>query len=187
MSKHAGNSNNPQTTETLEEQVVDPGDYNRTQRFKEIHQARQRVSEFVAQMELPDDGSSYYLKETTRLAHLVALYILELEPLIIQSEFENGEFVADDIEYKSLRDFAAKIGAKYNENGNSTPNPQEIISIYSAANRFYARVGMDLEMDIDKGDAGFDYSDILAEGPPGGSAPDVPDDIGDENGGESNE
>lgn len=156
------------------EQVVDPDDYNRTQRFKEIHQARQRVTEFVSQMELPDDGNGYYLKESSRLAYLVALYILELEPLIVQSEFEEGDLVPNGLQYGSLQEFAARMGIKFNNDGTSPPSPQEVMSIYSAANRFYARVGMDLEMKADEGDAGFDYTDILEEGPPGeGEKPEI--------------
>jgi hypothetical protein len=55
-----------------------------------------------------------------------------------------------------------------------TPSPQEVMAYFSAANRFYARVGMDLELAEDEGDAGFDYSDILDEGPPGeGEKPEI--------------
>jgi hypothetical protein len=53
---------------------------------------------------------------------------------------------------------------------------------FSAANRFFAQVGMDLELTEDKGDAGFDYSDILEEGPPGGDAPQLETDGSDEEG-----
>lgn len=158
------------------EQVVDPDDYNRTQRFKEIHEARQRVTEFLSQMELPDKGGgTYHLREATRLGHLVSLYIMELEPLIIQSDIDDSDLVPDKLACDSLLQFAASMGVKPGgDEYEQTPSPQEVMHYFSAANRFYARVGMDLELAEDEGDAGFDYSDILEEGPPGeGEKPEI--------------
>lgn len=144
------------------EQVIDPEDYNRTQRFKEIHTARQRIADFVTDMEMPDEGGDqFYLRETSRLAYLVALYILELEPLIVQSDIEDGELVPDSSKYSSLRDFAMKMGIQYTKDGTRPPSPPTVMAIYSAANRFYARVGMDLEMEDGNNEADADYSDIL--------------------------
>jgi len=158
--------------EQLAEQVVDPEDYNRTQRFKEIHQARQRVSEFVTTMEMPDKGGNkYYLSESSRLAYLVSLYVLELEPLIIQSDFKDGELIPDGSSYDSLRDFAAKMGIDHSDDETTAPPPPKIMQVFAAANRFYAHVGMDLKLEEDEGDAGFDYSDILETGPPGDRDP----------------
>jgi len=158
------------------QKVVDPEDYNRTQRFKEIHQARQRVTEHMSQMELPESGAaSYMVQESTRLAHLVSIYILELEPLIIQSDLDDSELLSENAVYDSLLDFAYKMGVKPGKGTeNRTPSPQEIVQYFSAANRFYARVGMDLDLAEDEGDASFDYSDILQEGPPGeGEFPEI--------------
>jgi hypothetical protein len=43
---------------------------------------------------------------------------------------------------------------------------------------------MDLQLKENEGDAGFDYSDILEEGPPGGDAPQIEaDGSGNERGG----
>lgn len=162
--------------EGFAEQVVDPADYNRTQRFKEIHEARQRVTEFLSQMELPEKGGTMYkTKSATRLAHLVSLYIMELEPLIIQSDFGNGEFFREGAPYGSLLEFAAAMGVMYGETQEEQIlSPQAVMQYFSAANRFYARVGMDLELEEDDGDAGFDYEDILEEGPPGeGEKPEI--------------
>jgi len=158
------------------EQVVDPDDYNRTQRFKEIHQARQRVTEFVSQMEMPKrGGGSYKLREATRLSNLVSLYIMELEPLIVQGDIDDTDLISDNLAYDSLLDFASSMGVKSgNDEYERTLSPQETMHYFSAANRFYARMGMDLELAEDEGDAGFDYSDILNEGPPGeGEKPEI--------------
>jgi hypothetical protein len=144
-------------------EVVDPEDYNRKQRFKEIHEARQRVTEFLSQMELPDEGGgSYHLREATRLGHLVSLYIMELEPLIIRSDIDDNELVPDKLACDSLLQFASSMGVKPGEDKyERTPSPQEVMAYFSAANRFYARVGMDLEMEDGSKEAGADYSDIL--------------------------
>jgi hypothetical protein len=157
-------------------QVVDPDDYNRTQRFKEIHQARQRVAEFLSQMEVPDKGGGEYrLREATRLSYLVSLYVKELEPLIVQSDIDDSELVPDRLTFDSLLQFAAVMGVKPGgDQEEQTPSPQHSMAYFSIANRFYARVGMDLELAEDDGDAGFDYSDILEEGPPGeGEKPEI--------------
>lgn len=160
--------------------VMDPEDFNRQQRFKEIHDARQRVTEFLSEMEIPDvGGGTYQLREATRLAHLVSLYILELEPLIIQSQIDSGDLVSAD----SLLEFASRMGINPDkEKSAQTPSPQESMQYFSAANRFFAQVGMDLELSEEKGDAGFDYSDILEEGPPDGDVPDIGSDGGTEEG-----
>jgi len=158
------------------ERVVDPDDYNRTQRFKEIHQARQRVTEFVSQMEMPKvGGGKYNLREATRLAYLVSLYIMELEPLIIQSDVDDSDLLDDRLSHGSLIGFAARMGVKVGEDQyEQVPSPQEVMQYFSAANQFYARVGMDLEMAEDEGDAGFEYTDILEEGPPSeGEKPEI--------------
>lgn len=158
--------------DSLTDHVVDPEDYNRTQRFKEIHQARQRVTEFLSEMEMPEEGGGRYgLREATRLAYFVSLYILELEPLIIRSDINHSDLPGDD----SMLRYAYRMGLKPGETSEEqTPAPQESMRYFSAANRFYARVGMDLELAEDEGDAGFDYSDILEEGPPGeGDKPEI--------------
>jgi hypothetical protein len=165
--------NAPTDPQTPDAVVTDPEDFNRQQRFKEIHDARQRVTEFLSQMEMPEKGGgTYHLREATRLSYLVSLYIMELEPLIVQSNINDSELLADNLACDSLLQFANSMGVKPGENQNEqTPTPQEVMLYFSAANRFFARVGMDLELTEDKGDAGFDYSDILEEGPPEGDAP----------------
>ncbi len=165
-----------QFADRFAEQVVDPDDFNRTQRFKEIHQARQRVTEFVSKMKMSDKGGgTYNLREATRLGYLVSLYIMELEPLIVQSDIDDSELVSDKLPCNSLLQFTSSMGVKPGEDQyEQTPSPQEVMHYFSAANRFYARVGMDLELAEDEGDAGFDYTDILEEGPPGeGEKPEI--------------
>jgi hypothetical protein len=132
-----------QFADRFAEQVVDPDDFNRTQRFKEIHQARQRVTEFLSQMEMPDKGAgSYNLTESTRLSYLVSLYIMELEPLIVQSDIDDSELIPDNLVWNSLLKFATSMGVKPGEDQyERTPSPQEVMAYFSAANRFYARVG----------------------------------------------
>ena len=161
---------------TMTEFVQDPDDYNRTQRFKQIHRGRERVSDFISKMELVKHGNSHYKpKSANRLAYLVSLYILELEPLIMQSDFDDSQLVPDDLPFDSLLQFASTLGTVPSDTpGGSTPPPWMSIRYYSAANRFYARVGMDLELGEEDGDAGFEYTDILEEGPPGeGEFPDI--------------
>jgi len=176
--------NTPTDPQTAPVVVTDPDDYNRQQRFKEIHDARQRVTDFVAMMELSSEDGMYLKSEAKRLAYLVSLYIMELEPLIVRSDVDDGELVGDGGPFGSLVGFASFMGMK--RPGGDTVSPAASMSYFSAANKFFARVGMGLELDQREGDAGFDYSDILEEGPPGtGDAPQLEaDGRGDEAGGD---
>ena len=162
------------TEDTHRVEVADPEDYNRQQRFKEIHQARQRVTAHVADMDLGRQNK-YNMQEAKRLAHLVSLYILELEPLFAQSRFEEGELMPDELAWNSLREFRRKIGIARTQNGDSTtPSPAKLLAVFGAANQCYADLGMELDLREDDGDAGFDYSDILGEEAPGtGEKPDI--------------
>jgi len=50
-----------------------------------------------------------------------------------------------------------------------------VMLAFRKANEFLAEVGLDANMDGEKQDAGFDYSDILEEGPPEGDKPQLDD------------
>jgi len=171
MSEH----NSPTDPYTPTAVVTDPDDFNRQQRFKEIHDARQRVTEFLSQIDIPKKGGgSYNLREATRLSYLVSLYIFEIEPLIVRSDIDDSELVPANLAFDSLLDFAGKMGVKSGPTEyEQTCSPQVVMQYFSGANRFFARVGMDLQLKENEGDAGFDYSDILEEGPPGGDAPQI--------------
>ena len=154
------------------QQVTDPDDFNRTQRFKEIHDARQRVTDHIAEMELGDGANRYNTLASKRLAYLIALYVAELEPLIEQADIDDEELVPDSSPFNGLREFVAHMGVSPPNSERGYLSPQALMKMFGAANRFYAKVGLDLELEEDDGDAGFDYSDILEEGPPGsGTSP----------------
>lgn len=166
-------SSDQQAPGQLPEHVVDPEDYNRNQRFKEIHEARRRVSDFVAGIESPE-FDRHNREQATKLAHLVALYILELEPLIDNSDIDRGEMIPDNLPCSSLSDYAHTLGAAlWDGDDHAQVQLSEIMQVYSAANRFYATVGMDLDLEEGHTDAGFEYDDILQEGPPGVDASDT--------------
>ncbi|MCD2201673.1 hypothetical protein LPA44_17570 [Halobacterium sp. KA-4] len=153
--------------------MTDPDDFNRQQRFKEIHDARQRVADHISEMEINQQtGTSYPLFEISRLAHYVSLYIIELKPLIARSDWDGSQHIPDDRPYDTITEWASKMGFTRERDGSPAPaGIHECMQIFSVANRFFAEVGMDLEIAEEQGDAGFDYSDILEEGPPGGDAP----------------
>ena len=160
---------------SFEEQVMDPDDFNRTERFREIHAARRRVSDYVSEMEMPKEGTKYFTRTTARLGYVVSLYVFELEPLIEQSVFEDGDLVSDESSYDSLRDFTRTMGLIHSDDKEvKAPTLTQVMSIFSAANRFYAKVGLDLELKVEESDAEFTYADILDDGPPGdGNEPDL--------------
>jgi hypothetical protein len=95
--------------------VMDPDDFNRTERLRENHAARRRVSDYVSEMEMPKEGTKYFTRTTARLGYVVSLYVFELEPLIEQSVFEDGDLVSDESSYDSLRDFARTMGLNHSD------------------------------------------------------------------------
>lgn len=155
--------------------VEDPEAYNRTQRFREIHDARQRVADAITDMETGRRGSGFQVSSAAEIGKALAVYITELEPLIRQSTYEWGEIIPDDVGYSDLREYRSNLGQlKENDKERQAPNPYHAVKTFAAVNRVYADLGMGLEVREDKGDAGFDYSDILEDGPPGdGSTPNV--------------
>ena len=170
--------------------VQDPDNFNRQQRFKEIHDARQDVREYMSKF----DEKIFKTNKNTRgsrepgtapsiiqeqLSFRVALYVMELLPLLeekggddpyMSKRFPDGGAV-DDLEH-----FALTSGMVRNDDKKQTTavHVTTALRVFQIANRAYAGLGMDLEVSEDRGDAGFDYSDILEEGPPGdGEAPDI--------------
>lgn len=143
--------------QSLAEQVSDPEDFNRKERFREIHQARKRVTQFIADINLEEQGGTMYDDQQVKLRHLVALYILELAPLLEESStYTRGEFVADiDTEAATLREYAMHSWARRDASAETA------MALFAAANRFYARIGMDLDIDEESSEAVGRYSDIL--------------------------
>lgn len=176
-------NNAPTDPHTAEAVVSDPDDFNRQQRFKEIHDARQRVSDYLANFEtkLFDHDRTHsagtvpvHMQE--QLAFRVSLYVMELLPLLkkkagedpyMSRRFDNTSNV------NSLEHYAFKsgmLGKTENRRGEKKETGTPVLQsmqVFQVANFAYADLGMDLEIAEEQGDAGFDYTDILEEGPPG--------------------
>lgn len=196
MSEH----NAPTDPQTADAVVTDPDDFNRQQRFKEIHDARQRVTDYMAKFEdrlLDNDGvhkpgtAPTYAHE--QLAFRVALYIMELQPLL-EEKGGDDPYMSDHFPESSpvddLQHFAFNSGmlrehtAEGKKKTKTAVRVTTSLRVFQVANKAYANLGMDLEVAEDEGDAGFDYSDILEEGPPEGDAPQLEaDGSGNEGGG----
>jgi hypothetical protein len=183
--------NAPTDPQTADAVVTDPDDFNRQQRFKEIHDARQRVTDYMAKFE--DrllDGDKNHTPGTAptyaheQLAFRVALYIMELQPLLEKKggddPYMSGHFPesssVDDLQHFAFNSgmLRAHTVRQLSEDDRQTTTAVRVttsLRVFQIANRAYAELGMDLEVAEDEGDAGFDYSDILEEGPPEGNAP----------------
>lgn len=177
--------------------VQDPDNFNRQQRFKEIHDARQKVREYMSKFDEKIFKTSNDRTKTRKpatapniiseqLAFRVALYVMELLPLLEKKGGEDpymSENFPDDDPVNDLEQFAISSGMlRSGVNDHRTAvRVTTSLRVFQIANRAYADLGMDLEVSEDRGDAGFDYSDILEEGPPGdGDKPDIADGVGDE-------
>lgn len=176
--------------------VHDPEDFNRQQRFKEIHDARQRVANYISKLEDRIDperhkpGTAPMLAQE-QLAFRVSMYVTELLPLLkkkggddpyMAEHFPDG-FPANDLEHYAMNSGMFKPHTdRINKKERTTALPvTDTLRVFQIANLAYSKLGMDLEVSEDRGDSGFDYSDILEEGPPGGGeAPNVADGVADE-------
>lgn len=168
--------------------VTDPEKYNRQQRFEEIHAARQRVTDYVAEFEDMFGHDQFANKpgHIPRYAHeqltlLVSLYVMELLPLLERKD-ASDPFMSDDFShippFRNLRHFALHCGFLPNQRDrddgetSEPPRPTVSLQVFQIANRAYANLGMELDLEEEQGDAGFAYEDILEEGPPDrGTAP----------------
>lgn len=194
--------NAPTDPQTPDAVVTDPDDFNRQQRFKEIHDARQRVTDYMAKIEdrmvdkdrkhTPGTAPTYAHEQ---LAFRVSLYIMELLPLLekkggddpyMSNHFPESSPV-DDLQHFAfrsgmLRKHTDDNPRTENRTTNTAVSVTESLRVFQVANKAYANLGMDLEIAEESGDAGFDYSDILEEGPPEGNAPQLETDGSDEEG-----
>jgi hypothetical protein len=155
--------NTDTATASLAEQVIDPEEFNRRRRFRQIHEAKQRVSAAVADIEVSERGE-LYVDEEKKIGQLVALYVHELLPLIEQSTtVSDGEMLDDEVSsHESLRAFALSMGK-----ADEAVELNTAMQIFAAANRFYAKIGMDLDLKEEAEVAVGEYSDI-EELPPDG-------------------
>jgi len=180
--------NAPTDPQTPDAVVTDPDDFNRQQRFKEIHDARQRVTEYMAKFEdrLLDNDRKHTpgtapMWAHEQLAFRVALYIMELLPLL-ENKGGDDPYMSEHFPEKAPVDDLAQFAHRSGMLGEHTDEREgrktstalpvtTSLRVFQIANRAYAELGMDLEIAEEEGDAGFNYSDILEEGPPEGDAP----------------
>ena len=162
--------------------VVDADDYNRQQRFQEIHKARQRVTEYLAGLdEVFEDmrdrspgAHPLYVGET--LAFRVSLYVMELLPLLRQRGGDDPFFeeqfpeetAVDDLEEYARRSGIVASNAQKARYGSLTFQ----MEVFQVANRAYAELGMEPDLNEQESTAAFDYSDLL-EDDSGGDRPEM--------------
>jgi hypothetical protein len=129
---------------TLAEEVIDPEEFNRRQRFQQIHSARERVATFIADMDIGGTRGDLYRDDERKLAQLVAIYAHELLPLLNESATYQAGDVLDAFEtpHDTLREFALTMGA----DGEEAVGVDTSMRVFAAINEFYAGIGMDLEL-----------------------------------------
>lgn len=145
--------------------VENSDDYNRIRRFEEIHDARDAIHRFVQTTVLNHEpGVSFDPAKGAMLARVVSMYIKELISLMEDFD-DNDELLSDGTDTNDLKKFAAHTGLVERDAGFEVPPPYFSLRMFSAANLFYRRAGLELKLVDDPGEARFDYSDILDDGP----------------------
>ncbi len=137
--------------------VVDPEDYNRTQRLKEIHRARENVLDTVSNAPGRATSTKHH-EHDYQVGKAVSMYVLELEPLI-RKAIDAGALDEDlitfpaerksgETEFDTIFDFAFCFGKT--EKGD--PHRALSMMVFRHANRIMMELGLELELDADESD-----------------------------------
>jgi len=146
--------------------VENPDDYNRVRRLEQIHDARDAVHKFVRKNDLSHEpGTSFDPAKGEMLARLVSMYIFELIPLLEEADLYDDQD-PDRLDAHNLRQFAGHTGLDPESIDSKVSSPTFSLRIFSAANQYFRRTGLDLKLVDEAGEARFDYSDNLENGPP---------------------
>jgi len=129
--------------EPTETTLSDPDDYHRRQRLKEIHQRRQRVVKVLDDMD-PWTKSDEHSRQRLNLAHAVALYVAELEPIADRTD-ESIE-LRDSLPWDDATEYADQMGY-YGDDDAQIPGYQKSNAVYRACNQFLADVKPLIEPD----------------------------------------
>jgi hypothetical protein len=171
------NSNTPMMGQLT---VEDPDEFNRRQRFKEIHDARQRVVTELSTDEKLWEGSLGAIPHRTmsRMSTLVALYVIELKPLLhnLEAGTRYGEDrLPDHFDTEDLGHFALSMGRTSTIDGcGAPPSMIETMAVFQLANQAFAELGMELDLSDGDKDASFDYSDLLDDDAQPAEPPEIP-------------
>lgn len=172
------NSNTPMMGQLT---VEDPDEFNRRQRFKEIHDARQRVVEAMAGYDEIHEGDLGKVPHCamSKMSNLVALYVIELLPLLEQ--LDDGLAYGSDrfperFATNDLGHFAMSMGLtnKTRSDHVEPPGMIETMRVFQVANRAFAEMGMDLDLSDGNQDASFSYEDLLDDDKTPNEPPEIP-------------
>ena len=172
--------NNPQKAMFGDAMIEDPEDYNRRQRFKEIHDARQRIVNELSTDKQLWEGELGGVPHSTmsRMSTLVALYVIELKPLLrhLDSGTRYGEDrLPDHFDTEDLGHFALAMGrTSTRADKASPPGMVETMAVFQLANQAFAELGMELDLSDGDKDASFDYSDLLDDDAQPAEPPEIP-------------
>lgn len=124
-------------TEDAEILLADPDDYHETQRLREIHEARRKVTEQVRDLEINEtSGSGIYVHSITRLSHATAVYANELLPLMEQADTEPPE-LPDKCPHDTVYEYAASMGM---DKDGEPVSPTYSMAVFRACNNFLSDV-----------------------------------------------
>lgn len=134
-----------QDTDPVE--LADPDDYHRSQRLKEIHQARQTVTDTLNKMEISNrDGYSPAKADVTRLSHAVAAYVTELQPVTSQADIDDGlTKLPENSGYNTIHEYSTALGHK--AGGGGPANMYETMQVFRQANQILAEIKPLIETD----------------------------------------
>jgi hypothetical protein len=116
--------------------IVDPEEYHESQRLREIHQARQKVTKALTEFD-PYTIDEEHNRQRGKLAYAVTAYYAELEPLIRASNTESVE-LRDVLPWDTAGEYATCMGNDPSEG--KTVGYEASVLVFRRLNQFLADV-----------------------------------------------
>lgn len=117
--------------------LADPEDYHRTQRLREIHEARRTVHEVLREIDAYT-GRSEHNSQKGKLAHAVTAYITELEPLIHQADVD--ETLPEGYPWDTLSEYADMMGYHEKDGGGEIAGYHRTMFVFRRANTILSEI-----------------------------------------------
>ncbi len=127
----------PDTPDHDRPDITDPDQFHERERLREIHDARQNVHKTLRDTD-PYTQTEEHERQKGRLAHAVAAYIAELEPLFKATNVDTS--LAEEMPWDDLEGYADTLGARYDKDNPHSASYQLSTYVFRQANAAFAEI-----------------------------------------------
>lgn len=131
-----------ETVEVEPSEVLDPGDYNQSQRLKEIHRARKNVREALSDTTAGRAPVKEHTHTHLKLAEAVAFYGYELMPLMDDAGWSSE--LPESFPWDDVRQFITSLGHLSEQD---YPPKYASMVVFGELNKFTREIGLGADLD----------------------------------------